>query len=212
MCWIPLTYFSALVIQEWQWEGYRWNWKNLIAMGLVGLLLSVVLTAVPLIGQNAGAIIPYIQDVFVQGNLHAPVYWSGWEFLIGAAYGVSVIYFLFTKKLHALMSSSIVVIMAYMAVIVPKIEGYTQATVIDFYIAKVGQKVYIEPVGFKSYAQLLYFQKPTWTPAGDVLLAAKKLDRPAYFIMKADAEDRFKYHPNLIFLKEENGFLFYKHR
>ena len=27
-----------------------------------------------------------------------------------------------------------------------------------------------------------------------------------------DAEDKFKYHPNLIFLKEENGFLFYKHR
>jgi len=30
--------------------------------------------------------------------------------------------------------------------------------------------------------------------------------------MKADAEDKFKYHPNLIFQKEENGFLFYKHR
>ena len=212
MCWIPLSYFSALVLQEWQWEGYRWNWKNMTAMGIVGILLALILTAVPLIGQNTGAIIPYIQDVFVQGNLHAPVYWAGWEFLIGAAYGVSVIYFLFTKKLHALMSSSIVVIMAYMAVVVPKIEGYTQATVIDFYIAKVGQKVYIEPVGFKSYAHLLYFQKPARTPAGDVLLAAKKLDRPAFFIMKADAEDRFKYHPNLIFLKEENGFLFYKHR
>ena len=93
-----------------------------------------------------------------------------------------------------------------------KAHSSSQGTVIDFYIAKAGQKVYIEPVGFKSYAHLLYFQKPTGTPAGDVLLAAKKLDRPAFFIMKADAEDRFKYHPNLIFLKEENGFLFYKHR
>jgi 4-amino-4-deoxy-L-arabinose transferase-like glycosyltransferase len=25
MCWIPLSYFSALVLQEWQWEGYRYG-------------------------------------------------------------------------------------------------------------------------------------------------------------------------------------------
>jgi hypothetical protein len=212
MCWIPLTYFSAIVLQEWQCGGFRFNWKFVAAIGFVGLLLATVLTAVPLIGQNAGLIVPYIKDVFVQGNLQAPVYWAGWEFLIGLVFALAVIYYLFTKKLHTLMAASLVTIMAYMAIVVPKIEGYTQATVIDFYIAKAGQKVYIEPVGFKSYAHLLYFQKPAGSPAGDVLLAAKKLDRPAYFIMKTDAEDEFKYHPNLIFQKEENGFLFYKHR
>ncbi len=212
MCWIPLTYFSALVLQEWQAGGFRFNWKYTTAIGVVGLILATVLTAVPLIGQNAGLVAPYIQDVFAQGNLQAPVYWAGWEFLIGLAFAAAVIYYLFTKKLHTLLAATLVTIMAYMAIVVPKIEGYTQATVIDFYIAKAGQKVYIEPVGFKSYAHLLYFQKPAGSPAGDVLLAAKKLDRPAYFIMKADAEDKFKYHPNLIFQKEENGFLFYKHR
>ena len=212
MCWIPLTYFSAIVLQEWQAGGFRFNWKYLTAIGFVGILLACILTAVPLIGQNAGSIAPFIQDVFVQGNLQAPVYWAGWEFLMGVFFGLAVIYFLFTKKLHTLLAATLVTIMAYMAIVVPKIEGYTQATVIDFYIAKAGQKVYIEPVGFKSYAQLLYFQKPTGSPAGDVLLAMKKLDRPAYFIMKADAEDKFRYHPNLIFQKEENGFLFYKHR
>jgi hypothetical protein len=30
--------------------------------------------------------------------------------------------------------------------------------------------------------------------------------------MKTNAEDRYKYHPNLILIKEENGFLFYKHK
>jgi hypothetical protein len=212
MCWIPLTYFSAVVLQEWQCGEFRFNWKYVTAIGFVGLILATVLTAVPLIGQNAGTIAPYIKDVFVQGNLQAPVYWAGWEFLIGLVFAMAVIYFLFTKKVHTMFAASLITIMAYMAIVVPKIEGYTQATVIDFYIAKVGQKVYIETVGFKSYAHLLYFQKPAGSPAGDVLLAAKKLDRPAYFIMKADAEDKFKYHPNLIFQKEENGFLFYKHR
>jgi hypothetical protein len=212
MCWIPLTYFSAVVLQEWQLGEFRFNWKYTTAIGFVGLLLAAMLTAVPLIGQNAGLIAPYIKDVFVQGNLQAPVYWAGWEFLIGAAFAAAVIYYLFTKKLHSLMAASLVTIMAYMAIVVPKIEGYTQATVIDFYVAKAGQKVYIETIGFKSYAHLLYFQKPAGGPTGDELMAAKKLDRPAYFVMKADVKEELKYHPNLILLKEENGFLFYKHR
>jgi 4-amino-4-deoxy-L-arabinose transferase-like glycosyltransferase len=212
MCWIPLTYFSAVVLQEWQLGEFRFNRKYTTAIGFVGLLLAAVLTAVPLIGQNAGLIAPYIKDVFVQGNLQAPVYWAGWEFLIGAAFAAAVIYYLFTKKLHSLMAASLVTIMAYMAIVVPKIEGYTQATVIDFYVAKAGQKVYIETIGFKSYAHLLYFQKPAGGPTGDELMATKKLDRPAYIVMKADVKEELKYHPNLILLKEENGFLFYKHR
>jgi hypothetical protein len=212
MCWIPLTYFSALVLQEWQCGEFRFNWKYVTAIGVVGLILATVLTAVPLIGQNAGIISPYVKDVFVQGNLQSPVFWEGWEFLIGVALAAVVVFFLFTKKLHILFAGSLITIMAYMAIVVPKIEGYTQATVIDFYIAKVGQKVYIETIGFKSYAHLLYFQKPAGSPDGDALLKANKVDRPVYFIMKADVEDDFKYHPNLIFQKEENGFLFYKHK
>jgi hypothetical protein len=115
-------------------------------------------------------------------------------------------------SIFSLMASGILLIMAYMAIVVPKIEGYTQATPIDFYVSKVGQNVYIETVGFKSFAHLLYFQKPTGSPSAETLLAAKQVDRPAFFVMKVDVEEKFKYHPNLIFIKEENGFLFYKHR
>jgi hypothetical protein len=115
-------------------------------------------------------------------------------------------------QIFSLMVSGVLIIMIYMAVVVPKIEGYTQATPIDFYVSKAGQKVYIETVGFKSFAHLLYFQKPTGSPSAETLLAAKQLDRPAFFVMKVNVEEKFKYHPNLIFIKEENGFLFYKHR
>jgi hypothetical protein len=75
----------------------------------------------------------------------------------------------------------------------------------------VGQKVYIETVGFKSFAHLLYFQKQGPSPDGDALMNKSSTDRPSYFVMKSDAEDRFKYHSHLQLIKEENGFLFYKH-
>jgi hypothetical protein len=159
----------------------------------------------------------YIKDVFVQGNLQAPVYWEGWEFGIGLVFGLLNLWTIGRKQIQMkhiaqLMGGGVLVIMAYMAVVVPKIEGYTQATPLDFYIAHVGQKVYIEPVGFKSFAHLLYFQKQAYSPSGEELMQKSSTDRLTYLVMKTNVEDRYRYHPNLILIKEENGFLFYKHK
>ena len=217
MCWLPLTYFSALVLHD--WLAGTWTWKRgyTIFLTSVGLILATVLALVPWIGMHAGAYSVYIKDVFVQGNLQAPVYWEGWEVGIGAFFGVVVLGTVWQKHIQfkhiaRMMGAVIMVIMLYMAVVVPKIEGYTQATPLDFYIAHVGQKVYIEPVGFKSFAHLLYFQKQSYSPSGEELMKQSSTDRPTYLVMKTNAEDRYRYHPNLILIKEENGFLFYKHK
>jgi hypothetical protein len=167
--------------------------------------------------MHAGTYSVYIKDVFVQGNLQAPVYWEGWEVVIGMVLGLVVLVTVWQKQIlfkhiMRLMGAGVIVIMAYMAIVVPKIEGYTQATPLDFYISHVGQKVYIEPVGFKSFAHLLYFQKQAYSPSGEELMKQSSTDRPTYLVMKTNAEDRYKYHPNLILIKEENGFLFYKHK
>lgn len=217
MCWLPLTYFSALVLHD--WLAGTWTWKRgyTIFLASVGLILASVLALVPWIGMHAGAYSIYIKDVFVQGNLQAPVYWEGWEVGIGAFFGVVVLGTVWQKHIQfkhiaRMMGAVIMVIMLYMAVVVPKIEGYTQATPLDFYISHVGQKVYIEPVGFKSFAHLLYFQKQAYSPSGEELMKQSSTDRPTYLVMKTNAEDRYRYHPNLILIKEENGFLFYKHK
>ena len=218
MCWIPLSFFSARVLYDWV-LGFS-TWKKWYSVGLlvIGLLFSFILSLVPYIGSHSFDFIPMIQDKFVQGNLQAPVYWSGFEILIGIAFALAILYSVARKgavnamRIHYLMISSIVIIMLYMRIVVPKIEGYTQATVIDFYESKVGQKVYIETVGFKSFAHLLYFQKQSASPDGEALLQMKRVDRPCYFIMKNDVDDAMKYHPNISFMKEENGFLFFKHK
>jgi hypothetical protein len=216
MCWLPLTYFSAQVLTEFQLG--QWTWKRYysIALGVVGVLFGIVLSLVPLIGMYAAEASIYIQDTFVRENLQAPVYWSGWEWMIGLAFIVLVLWTILGSSLGfqriiRLMLGSVMVMMCFMAVVLPKIAGYTQATPIDFYVSHVGQKVYIETVGFKSFAHLLYFQKQGPSPDGVALMKQSSTDRPTYFVMKSDAEDRFKYHPHLRLIKEENGFLFYKH-
>ena len=216
MCWIPLTYFSAQVLTEFQSGQWTWKRSYSIALGIVGLLFGAVLTLVPLIGMYAAEASVYIKDAFVQGNLQAPVYWAGWEWLIGLTFIVLVLGTVVRstvgfQRIIQLMLGSVLVMMCFMAVVLPKIAGYTQATPIDFYVSHVGQQVYIETVGFKSFAHLLYFQKQGPSPDGESLMKKSSTDRPSYFVMKSDAEDRFKYHPHLQLIKEENGFLFYKH-
>ena len=218
MCWIPLSFFSARILCDWE-SGFN-SWKKIHSIGLliIGLLFSLILSLVPYIGSHSFEMIPLIQDKFVQGNLQAPVYWSGFEILIGVAFALAIIYWIARKgvlvprRIYGLMITGIAIIMMYMALVVPKIEGYTQATVIDFYESKVGQKIYIETVGFKSFAHLLYFQKESASPDGETLLRMKTVDRPTYFVMKNDVDDIMKYHPHITFMKEENGFLFYKHK
>jgi 4-amino-4-deoxy-L-arabinose transferase-like glycosyltransferase len=216
MCWIPLTYFSAQVLTEFQLGQWTWKRSYSFALGIVGLLFGVVLTLVPLIGMYAAEASVYIKDSFVQGNLQAPVYWAGWEWLIGFGFVGLIAWTILRKQitysvLIRLMQGSVLVMCLFMGIVLPKIAGYTQATPIDFYVSHVGQKVYIETVGFKSFAHLLYFQKQGPSPDGASLMKKSSTDRPSYFVMKSDAEDRFKYHPHLQLIKEENGFLFYKH-
>ncbi len=216
MCWIPLTYFSAQVLTEFQLGQWTWKRSYSFALGIVGMLFGVVLTLVPLIGMYAAEASVYIKDAFVQGNLQAPVYWAGWEWLIGLTFVLLVLWTIVRREVGfqqiiRLMQGSVMLMMCFMAVVLPKIAGYTQATPIDFYVAHVGQEVYIEPLGFKSFAHLLYFEKQGPSPTGEVLMQKSSTDRPSYFVMKLDAEDRYKYHPHLQLIKEENGFLFYKH-
>lgn len=216
LCWLPLTYFSAQVLNEFQLGSWSWKRSFSIALGVVGVLFGFVLTLVPLVGMYAGEASVYIKDVFVRGNLQAPVDWAGWEWSIGLSFVLLILWTVFRRKVTfqqiiRLMLGGVLVMMCFMAVVLPKIAGYTQATPIDFYVSHVGQQVYVETIGFKSFAHLLYFQKQGPSPDGEALMKQSSTDRPSYFVMKSNVEDRFKYHPNLRLMKEENGFLFFKH-
>ena len=78
--------------------------------------------------------------------------------------------------------------------------------------------MYIQVLGFKSYAHLFYFQKPesklpqqkdgeyeNWLLNG-------KVDKPVFFITKIDRFDEYRNNSNLEVIKEENGFVFLKRK
>ena len=231
MAYFPVSFLAAKFLFDWLNDKVSWNKWTTFGLLSIGFVLSLLLAAVPYIGMNAAQFIPLIKDKFAAKNLEAPVEWQSYEMLIGIIYFVviSVIIYKFTSNkskiknrkwlfISSLSISTALCLFMFGALVVPKIERYTQGAAIDFYESKRGQDVYIHVLGFKSYAHLFYFQKPpsktpflkdsdyeNWLLNGNV-------DKPVFFVTKNDRIDEYRNNPDLEIIKEENGFVFLKRR
>ncbi|WP_259017211.1 ArnT family glycosyltransferase [Emticicia fluvialis] len=231
MAYFPVSYLAANTLYN--WLAHKKNWNKWVKFGLIfiGFVLSLALVAVPLIGMNTAAITPYIKDQFAVRNFNAVVAWSGFEVFIGIAYFIVLLVLVFMNKatiqrkwlfITGLSLSTALCLLIYGATVVPKIERFTQGAAIDFYQSKQGQNVYVGVIGFKSYAHLFYFQKkPNSAPASTANMTQEefgnwllngKVDKPVFFVTRIDRYDEFKEHPNLEYIKEENGFVFLKRK
>ncbi|WP_337041507.1 ArnT family glycosyltransferase [Emticicia sp. 17c] len=233
MAYFPVSFLAASFLYDWLTQKRKWNKWLSIGLLSIGIALSIILIAVPYVGMHADTLIPLIKDPFAVKNLSAKVNWNGFEILIGITYLLVLLILVFTlarsestqKKwlfITGLTLSTALCLFSFGAVVVPKIERYTQGAAIDFYQSKSGQDVYVGVLGFKSYAHLFYFQKkPNSAPAstsnmtqdefGQWLLNGK-VDKPVFFVTRIDRYDEYRNHPNLEFIEEKNGFVFLKRR
>ena len=231
MAYFPVSFLAAKFLYDWTNDKVSWNKWLTFGLLSTGFILSFMLTAVPYVGMNVERFIPLIKDKFVAKNLEAPVEWQGAEILIGILYFVILVFitFKFTNEksniknrkwlfISILSLSSALCLLFFGANVVPKIERYTQGAAIDFYESKRGQDVYIQVLGFKSYAHLFYFQKKKSVYSAqkeseyENWLLNGKVDKPVFFITKIDRLKDYHYHPNLEVIKEENGFVFLKRK
>ena len=221
LTYFPLSYLAALWLYRWLKGELVWpRWMTILLI-FIGFVLSLALTVVPLIGMYSTAFTPYIDDTFALANLQAPVEWVGYEWGYGLGYFVLVVAALIIRKQHKVASvrllffATAVLLFLYSAVVVPKIEGYTQRTVIDFYESKAGQDVYVWPIGNRSYAQFFYFKKPRGVrpeASDEGWLLNGPVDKPTFLISRIDRADEYRKNPNLEWLKEENGFVFFRRK
>jgi hypothetical protein len=162
-----------------------------------------------------------IHDDFAVANLNAQVHWSGWEYMIGLFLIIGIIFSLvfFKNKLYQIMgvfSISLLFVSLTMAIIVPKIERYSQNAAIEFFEKIAEEDCYVQTWGYKSYAPYFYFKKPApenlksedyeWLMTGNT-------DKPVYIVTKniREAQFREKYE-NFEHLYEKNGFVFFVRR
>ena len=220
MSYFPLSYLAALYI--FKIDQSRFQVKKIIrrTIVIVGVIVGVIMTAIPFVGYFPEAFIPLVNDKFIQAALQSPSPWIGIEFIWGILLIVLVI--LFARRLKAnnllrpviLWTTGILAVLAFlMRTTVPKVEYYTQRPMISFLKDLQGKDVYVTTIGSKSYAPYFYFRQPQYphdSYKNDKWLLTGDIDKPAYFIAKIQDKDELEKYEDIQWLEDKGGFAFYK--
>jgi 4-amino-4-deoxy-L-arabinose transferase-like glycosyltransferase len=222
MAWFPVTFLAAYSVYKWERKELVYKKYVGVLLGIFGGLISLAILGVAIIGLNVHKLAPYVEDSFARGNMEADVKWSGFEGIIGILMVIALIAGIrylgkrrYSRAALTLFTGTAIVIFFASAIIVPKVERYSQGANIDFFIARQGEDCYVHTLGFKSYGDLFYTQKekPTNLNSYDQnWLLTGPIDKPVYFVTKIDRVQHWEngQFPELKELYRKNGFVFLK--
>ncbi len=221
LTYFPLSFLAANYVANSLSEKYKWsNWQTVLTI-FIAVVLALPVIALQFVIKYKDAIIAknWIHDSFAVANLAADVHWSGYEFIPGVLFLLSVILlFVFTTKTEVLkravvlLSVTTLFTFSVLVLIVPRIEGYSQRALIEFFQSKAQKDVYVKNINFKSYATAFYgemqppenknFYNDQWLLTGDI-------DKDVYFVTKIDRVHLLDKYSDLKKTGEKNGFVFF---
>lgn len=221
LCYFPLTFLAALQLYRIA-EGKVSLLKPVkILLTVIGVVLAIAITCLPLVGLNKDILIPLIDDPFAVGNLQANVHWSiaeiswGLIYLAGIITAVVLMRKEFRKGVLVLCAVQVITIQVTVLHFTPKIEAISQRAAIEYFQSFIGKDVYVHVLGYKSYAHLFYTQKQPQTNNNydnEEWLLTGNIDKPAYFICKVMEADKYRAMPQLEETGSKNGFVFFKRK
>ena len=216
MCYLPLSYLAALHIFHVSEKQKILNNILRISILIVGVLFSAVFFTVPFLLENKAMLLPYIKDEFAQeALLNAPEIDSTLKWLGVFYLGMFLIIMLVHMKRHVLQGVirlgllNMLFLSIYLHKVVPEIEAVSQRPAIEFFKELRGQDVYVNVIGYKSYAHYFYFrQNPMeshqktleWQLNGDI-------DKPVYLVTRIDRLAETANYPELKEVKRSGGFI-----
>ena len=226
LCYFPLTYLAAVQLYRLTYEQLKMKKGVKITLIVTACIWGLVLLLLPVVGINKQAIIPLIDDPFAVANLAADVHWSYAECIWGVLYVISACIAItmmrkdFRKGMLTLCMVQLIIIQVTILHFTPKIEAYSQRSAIEFFQQFEGKEVYILPLGYKSYANIFYSRKPQFAnkeyykdgKINEQWLMTGAVDKPTYFISKIQNAAQYKAMPQMQYLGEKNGFVFFKRK
>ena len=217
LCYFPLSYMAAYIIYQYTNEKKNIHKISFILLAIVGILVGIIFTAIPLIVKFKAIIIPFIKDKFAVQNIILPVQWGGFEYLLGILYMVLLVIVLVKLKnniryiIHLFLLNALILNLL-MLFIVPKIEQHSQGSMIEFFQKHNQPNEYVTTYGFRSYAKFFYAnkQKPENLKSLDEeWLLNGAIDKPVYIVSKMYDKEKVLQLKNIKFLYEKGGFVFY---
>ena len=220
LAWFPVAFLAAYSFYKWERKEKPFQPYIIYFIAIIGGLIALALTILPIFAMNLRKFIPYVKDEFTKEAMNADVQWSGLESIAGVL--MFIILYKGIKSLRkkkyitsawTFFGGTAIVIFLASSIIVPKVERYSQGAAIDFFIQRQGEDCYVETLGYKSYADLYYTQKVKpenensydlqWLLTGDI-------DKPVYFASKINRIDEYMQYKDLKELYRKNGFVFLK--
>ena len=224
LAYFPVSFLAAIHIHN--LIDSRKSASKIMTVGL-GIIVFVYLSILIFL-SNLDVIKTYlldndlIKDSFAKANLEAKGGWSRLEWLSGITLAFGYLGFLWFRKrsqtqkaILSLLGGSMLYIYLSMILIIPKIESYSQASLIEFCKSTDPEKSYVETIGFKSYAPLFYGRRipPSFPDISDLSNPiAIPENRELFIVMKITRKLQYlEKYPQLEYLYEKNGYVFTKY-
>ena len=220
LCYFPLSYLAAISIYE---IGYKGGFLSNLTKSLL-ILVGFVYAIIPGLLQLITTSIPqdvlkrFINDDFALACINSTVNWSGYEFIMGLAFGIILVFSVFymhgIKQVITIYGSTALFIFMFMFILVPKIEKYSQGAAIDFISAFKGKPVWVSTLGYYSYAPYFYADKPK-RATNDIdethYLLYGDTGCDVFFVTKiTELQSTLDQYPQLIVVEKKGGFVLLK--
>ena len=219
LAYFPLTFLAAWVWEKWIDRKIEIGSWQVVLIFVIALFHASLAIAFPLLADHHDWLLSKdftFLDPFTRAAIQRDVHWSGYEWLIGPFLIVGVVIAciqILRRDSSGMLILHLVVLLFVTASIynfTGRIEGYTQRAAIKFYQGLKGQEVYVNTLGYKSFAHLFYYDKQPGEPdPGVEQLMEEALDRDAYFVIRVDKKERYlERFPELEVLHEKDGYVF----
>lgn len=166
MCWLPLTFLAAYGIESAIHKQIKIKWYFHLILVIIGTIISFALAIFPIIMANSklkSKFLALINDEFTKQNFMLNMEWSYSHATFGIVLFLAIILYIvylfkgkIIKSFGYLLVIFVIIINFISIVFVPRIEGYTQRSAIQFFKNISNKDIYLFHVGYKSYAPYFY--------------------------------------------------------
>lgn len=163
MAYAPLSFMAAMYLYKINYEQVKLKRFASVIFLIIGIIVGLLITALPLLLKNKDILYPLINDQFAVDSLKTDIYWSGFEILAGIIFLAGTVFaFIYLKRgliqraILTCIFANALMLTFVLVFILPKIEAFTQGPAIRFYQSLEDKDCYIESFDFKSYAQYYY--------------------------------------------------------
>jgi len=220
LCYFPLSYLAAISIYEIVYKGGILSNLTKSLLILVGFVYAIIPGLLQLITTSIpqDVLKRFINDDFALACINSTVNWSGYEFIMGLAFGIILVFSVFymhgIKQVITIYGSTALFIFMFMFILVPKIEKYSQGAAIDFISAFKGKPVWVSTLGYYSYAPYFYADKPK-RATNDIdethYLLYGDTGCDVFFVTKiTELQSTLDQYPQLIVVEKKGGFVLLK--